>query len=531
MPTDLTNAAPDVVLANRENVVYTARKHKLFLNTLALDGGRPYVNTRLSRFPGESTIDWQGTQAVISKSRFADTSSKVEGRKTRAYLVNNAARVAEKIRQYVFAKHPERGTANPELRADITRQGDSVNAFMGDVLKQLIATKWCWIGIDAPNTEGIISLAQARNDKIRPYWHLYEAEEVVDWNFDDKGELVWLMTETEKWTNDNPEVFEQPKIVRRLWKRGFVTEYVLETSVGTDNSIVPGSEVTVQLGIDEVPFVLAGAVSGKPHWYDDVEDIQRASLDLESSMDTLFFKTVFAQMVLPQSLTEEATSENSGTGLVPTVEALVGLSNAITEAPEDKGITRYIGPDSTSLKVMQGELGRKREELFDVVGLHLNFSKNFSESADAKHFDNLDPQAVLRNYAQQIAEAEAKAWAMTAKLDGSVQAIVPTYSDKFRVSNIYEDFKSLVLADNMDLPESVKRLNIHGVVDTLLEITDMQLTDDQRNEINKEIDEMDFSDEIIFNPASLAGKTVAGVAKQATDDGEGVRDSGALVDE
>ena len=513
----LVDADPQEVLANRKNVTYSAREEKLWLNNLVLHGGRPYIEARLSQFPGESSIDWNGSKSSVSKTKWTDTTSRVEGRKYRAYLVNNAARVAEKIRQYVFAKPPVR-KGNEEMRSDITRQGESINEFMGNTLKNLIATKWCWIGIDAPQVDGLLSVAEARANKHRPYFHLFTASEVVDWNYDSKGELQWLMTETEKWDNDDPEVFSEAQLVRRLWRKGKVTEYVIEKGKGGTGAKIQ-SQKTIEFPLQKVPFVLAGTISSNPHWYDDVEDIQRAMLDLESSIDTLMFKTVFAQMVLPASITEEATSENGGSGLAQTIEAVVGLSNAITENPEDKGITRYIGPDSAALGKMQEELGRKREELFDVVGLHLNFTKNFSESADSKGFDHLDPQAVLRNYAQQIAEAEAKAWALANEWDASVEAIEPVYSDKFRVSNIYEDFKSLVLADNMQLPDSLKRLNIHGVKDTLLEITNMQLTEEQDAEINKEIDEMEF-DEPIMLDSSLGGKVVNGVTEQATSFGD-----------
>jgi len=400
---------------------------------------------------------------------------------------------------------------------------------MGDVLKNLVATKWCWIGIDAPQVDGQISKAYAENEKIRPYWKLYSASEVVDWCFDDKGELLWLMTQTQKWSNTDPNVYEEAHTVRRLWERGKVTEYVLETKpVGMDSI---KSKKVIPLDIQSVPFVPCGEISEKPHWYDDVEDIQAASLDLESSLDTLMHKVVFAQMVLPASITEEVTADNNGNKVAEAVEAIVGLSNAITENPEDKGITRFIGPDASALKAMQDELGRKREELFDVVGLHLNFTKNFSESADAKHFDHLDPQAVLRNYAQQIAEAEHKAWILTNKLDSGVDVIMPIYSDKFRVSNIYEDFKSLVLADNMNLPEAVKKLTVRGVVDTILEITNMQLSTEERAEIDKQITEMEFDEPVMLDAASMGGKVVNGVIDQATDDGDGVRESGAQVDE
>jgi len=519
MLTKLEDATPAEVLANRENVTYTTRRDKLYLNTLALHGGRPYINARLTRFPGESAIDWNGTQADVSKTKFGDTtSSKIEGRKYRAYLVNHAARIAEKIRQYVFAKPPDRKGLNAELTADITRQGESINSFMGEVLKNIVATKWCWIGIDSPEINGQLSQADASANKVRPYWHLYSAGEVKDWAYDDKGDLLWLITETCKHVNTDPNVFNPVQTVRRLWEIGSVTEYVIAVSPTGLNKIE--SETVKKFDLEKVPFVLAGELSDNPHWYDDVEDLLRACLDLESSLDTLMHKVVFGQMVLPESITEDATSQNGGSGISPTIEAVVGLSNAVTESPEDKGITRYIGPDATAIKAMQDELARKREELFDVVGLHLNFTKNFSESADSKSFDHLDPQAVLRNYAQQIREAEIKAWKLTAEWDKAVKEVEPNYSDKFRVSNIYEDMKALVLSANMDVPDSVKKLVNHGIVDTVLEITDRQLTDEQQAEIDKDIDEMEFDEPIVLNPAEMGGKTVSGVADQATSDGD-----------
>jgi len=508
---------------------YEVRLDKLTLNTLALHGGRPYIDARLTRFAGESSIDWSGTSGFSSQFRFDTNSNYVEGRKSRAYLVNNAARIAEKIRQYVFARRPERKEAtkaNTEMIADITRQGDSLNAFMGDVLRNLVATKWCWIGVDAPQVEGQISLKDAEGGKIRPYWRLYSATDVVDWHMDDTGKISWLLTEGTKWDNSNP--FEQSTVmpVRRLWTPGRMIEYTLEVPESGGQRKVTDTQV-FEIDFDEVPFVLCGEVAPQPHWFDDVEDIQHAILDLESSIDTLMHKVVFAQMILPSSVGNDPTGENQGTDLAQRVEAIVGLSNAILEGPEDKGITRFIGPDAGAMGKMQEELGRKTAVLFDTVGLHLNFTKNFSESADSKHFDHLDPQAVLRNYAQQIAECERKAWEMTAKWDKNVAVINPAYSDKFRVSNIYEDFKSLVLAANMDLPDSVMRLVNRAATDTVLEISNLSLTEGEAEEISADLDEQEFATPVLLDAASMAGKTVAGVTKQATDDGVGVRQSGA----
>ena len=515
------------IIANRKHRIIDARMEKLDLNLLALKGGRPYVNRRLTRFPGESSIDWNGTASEQMKSRFETTGIKVTGRKQRAYLVNHAARVAEKIRQYVFAKPPNRNQKNNELVADITRRGDSLNAFMGDVLRMLVAAKWCWIGIDAPQVEGEVSVAEADAEKIRPYWNLYSPIDVVDWHFDAKGELTWLLTEGTSWDNTDPLKESKEKTVRRLWVPGKVVEFEVEHSNGGTESEVKGTPKITELSFNKVPFVLCGEVSSDPHWYDDVEDVQRSILDVESMLDTLFAKAVFAQMVIPKSLVDEVAGENQGADLGKKVAAIVGLSNAICESEGDKGITRYIGPPAGSIKAHQDELERKRATLFDTVGLHLGFTKNFSESAEAKQYDHLDPQAVLRNYAQQIAEAEAKAWKLTHEWDDSVDEVTPEYADKFRVSNIYEDFKSIVLASGMELPESVRKVIARAALDGVLEITSLKMSEDDYAKALSDIEDMDFSEMVPLGPGTVAGKTIAGVGKQATDDGEGVRESGA----
>ncbi len=517
---------PSEVLANRHNLTYTKRYNKLVLNLLALEGGRPYIEARLTRFPSESSIDWSGSGVSTSEKRFSTWTIKSVGRKQRAYLVNTAARIAEKIRQTVFAIPPVREDVDTAMEEDITRQGDSINAFMGDVLRNIVATKWCWIGIDAPVINGEISLAEKEQKKIRPYWRLYQATEVVDWCFDDKGELKWLMTEGIKWDNTDPTKWEEAKTIRRLWEKGKVTEYIIK--VGTNNIAGIESENVIPIkGIDKVPFVSAGEISEKPHFYDDVEDLQAATLDLESCLDTLYHKIVFAQPVLPRSAADEITGESDGQDVAQKAAEIIGYAHAILESNEESGIARYIGPEAGGIESMQKELGRKRESLFDTVGLHLGFSKDFSESPDSKQIDNLDPQAVLRNYAQQIKEAEEKAWKMTSEWDSTVKGVNVIYADKFRVTNIYEDFKSLILADNMELPDSLKRLAMRGVADVLSEITNLQLSKKDRELIEKEIKDMDFNIPVLLTADSMAGKTAAGVKKQATDDGVGLTESGA----
>ena len=517
----------DQIVANRTHRIYAARYDQMRLAMLALDGGRRYINARLSRFPGESTVDWDDSSGTIRQSRIEYNAIPVEGRKQRAYLVNHAARIAEKIRQYVFAKPPEREGVDTDMMQDITRRGQSLNCFMGQVLRYLVGAGWCWIGVDAPRVDGKVSLAQAKSGKVRPYWNLYSPLDVVDWHFDEKGELTWLLTEGIRYDNSNPRGQSTEQPIRRLWEPGRVTEYDIKPpDVPSDDAVVLAKR-TVPHDFPGVPFTLAGVLSATPHWFEDVEDVQRAILDIESSLDTLFLKCVFGQLVLPRSAADAFMGESNGADLAKVVAGVIGYSNAILEGDTDRGITRYIGPDASAIQSLQKELGRKREILFDTVGLHLGFTKDFSEAKEAKDYDNLDPQAVLRNYAQQIGEAETKAWELTHQWSPSVTVVEPKYADKFRVTDIYEDLKGLTLVSQMDLPESMQKLNLRGVLDSVLEITNLSLTQDEYDQVVKDIEAHDFSEPIDLTPGSL----VAGVAKQATDDGEGVRASGAEDDD
>ncbi len=61
---------PSKVLVLRSHPVIQARCAQLALNLLALHGGRPYIEARLSRYAGESKAEWEGaTRRTAARSR------------------------------------------------------------------------------------------------------------------------------------------------------------------------------------------------------------------------------------------------------------------------------------------------------------------------------------------------------------------------------------------------------------------------------------------------------------------------------
>ena len=515
-------STPEEIFATRHHRTIDQRARKLHQNLLVLRGGRPYIAERLARFPAESTVDWTGSGSFVDENRFEKVGKiDMEGRQGRAYLVNHARRIADKITQYVFAEPPEREGVPDEMNADITREGVSLNNFMGEVLRTLVATKWCWIGIDSPKTGINISQAEAREKAIRPYWVVYDPLQVVDWRRQPNGELEWIITEGIKWDNPNPFALAEEKTIRRLWRPGVMEEWEIKFSPSGMFESAKRIDVT-ELAFKKIPFVPVGEISEHPHWYDDVEDIQRAIMDLESCLDTLFHKVVFAQVVLPSSVGDDLAGEAHGQDIAKQVGAIMGYCNAILESHQEKGITRYIGPSGAAISKIQDELSRKREIMFDTVGLHLGFQKNFSESPEVKAFDQLDPQAVLRNYAQQIGEAERRAWDLTQMIDPSVRDVKTTYATRFHVSDLFEDFKSLILVNQVDAPDSLRKLTLNAIVDSMLQILRSQVAPNVIEAIRRDIDGFSFNEKIDLDSASIAARSMAGVQTQATDSGEGL---------
>ena len=101
------------LIPERQHRTLSRRGGQIAINLLALNGGKPYIDARLSRFPAESSLAWQGSQAETYKSKFPPLTGGISygnktGRRDRAYNVNHLARIIGKINQYVFATAPDR---------------------------------------------------------------------------------------------------------------------------------------------------------------------------------------------------------------------------------------------------------------------------------------------------------------------------------------------------------------------------------------------------------------------------------------
>jgi hypothetical protein len=437
------------ILATRRHTVLQARADQLATNLLAYYGGAPYIHARLSRFPSESDVDFFGSTETLPPSI---------GRKERAFLINFAKRIAHKINQYVFATPVIRAGADEKFLLDATTTGMSLNQFMAEVSSMLTVQRWCWIGVDRPQSPGPRSIAQRERSGDRVYWKLYTASEVVDWSVDARGGLAWLLTEDTEQSNADPRAEAVETKIRYLWQPGSVTRMVLK-----DGSDEFQETLETRIGGSRVPFVLAGLVSAKPWWFDDLERVQRAVLDLLSSRDTQIFKAVFALLVVSKSFSETLHLEG-----IKDAQARrkIGLGNPLIESAEESGLTRYLNVPAEVFAVIREAVQDLQVQLMDIVGLGMSVPESRQvQSAEAKQWDHLDPEAVLRERAALLEEVETKAADLSAEIGGPVWTpYTPIYAKAFDISDFESDMRAATSVSGLTLPPKAEKLVVKAAV-------------------------------------------------------------------
>ena len=455
------NPTPEEIIIYREKPCYSKRKRQLAINKLGLEGGRPYVEARLSRFAGETKIDWVGG--------CRPDGSESTGRLQQTHAFPYLARIAGKINQYVFSTEPQREGANVDVLKDITRDGRAINDLMREVSDLDFSCAWCWIGVDAParKPDGTqYTQAEKEAQKIRPYWQVYHALDVLDWKFDEQGELIWLKSQRWEYEDSNPATLPKAQRVITLWERGKATEFRITER--KDGRYRGGSKVQIDteefpltdnLGrlMTKVPFVMIGNASARPIAFDDLESINRTIMDLGSVDRANIFNSVYAQLVLPASLMTRMQSESYTNAAEELGKLVLGYKYPILMEEGDPE-PKYLMPDASSLEVIPKRVQELKSDLFEVVGLALEQQSRQVASAEAKAWDFLDVAAVMTARAELLEDAERKAVNLSVAWDDTFEAWEPKYNRDFDVGDFQAEIAAIVMAGNMSVPDSVSKM-------------------------------------------------------------------------
>lgn len=422
------------IIKSRVHPIYSARMQQLDLNRLAKDGGRPYIDARLWRAPNETDAQW-----------FGDPEEGIVGRKARSCLINDAQRIAAKIRQYIFKAAPERKGVNLDFYQNAAGQDVTIDEFMGRVCDAITTGQWAWIQVDAEPQkvdQNGNPVAQTLANKPRVFWRLWESCDIPDWSIDDDGTIRWVITRSFAFINSDPFTEAKKVQISTLYYLAADGNVYITEEADTQTPI-PLRKNQIVPGLDRIPFVLVGHPSPKAWWFDDVENIQAQVMNYDSMHNETLTDAVYPQLVVPMALLNTLETnldlDKLGSKQLITLqrELIKGRKNPFYEDAESKGTTRYIQPASGDLTMITDEQDRKRKLLFDMSGLALfNRESRQVQTAESKAFDNMDTNATLGNRAQMLQTAETAAVALSKYFDPGFDVYDPVYNLKFDVVDV-----------------------------------------------------------------------------------------------
>jgi hypothetical protein len=460
----------------RENDAYEERKCQMEINILSVKGGREYVDRRLSRFSGESNIDWEGGTRADG--------GRVDGRKQQSHCFPYPYRIASKINQHVFSELPKREGIDAEFANDASADGQSLNVLMRKANDYITTCGWCWLGVDAPMVLEQISVEEKREKKVRPYVQVYSPLEVPDWKFNSIGGLEWLITEGEVYESTTPDQPCEEYHFRRIWTAGQVRTVKIGEKENGEKYIA--SDETVAIDYNGVPFVLVGEISEDGHPFDDIESVNRSIMDLESVNRANFFKRCYPQLVLPVSCIQNV-SDAYGTQGATGAELIVGMNYPILVSKDDP-TPQYLSPSASDMGALRSELESLKRNMFEAVGLMLQSESRQVASAESKAWDFLDVAQVMKARATTLEEAENKVAEIVNEWDSSVPLWVASYNRQFDIGDFQQEMNTLIMAVNTSMPAEMYRLILQKILNRIDRVGS-PISPEQRQAIEDSINE------------------------------------------
>ena len=441
----MNELTPAQILATRQHEVFNNRESQINRNLLALDGGSPYIDVRLKKYQGEPDIFFQGSDGK-------------QGRKGLAFLQNHFGKAVREVVQFIYENLPDRDGVDDDFQKDVSQTHDrqSLNEFLSEATKVKLAGGWCWGKADRPtaltDAEGMprrqsVLEKEQRGDRV--FWTLYDPRKVVDWKFNDRGSLEWLMTEDFELMDMGPTT-ERAFIRRRiLWTPLEAITYHIVKNDKKEDEAQEVDRVTHDFGF--VPFQLYGTITAKPNRFDDAEMIQSAILNLDSADLQSTLNSCHAQMVFPAAMVEDISEKVSGKAQV---DLLVGENNPIVESSDEKGISRYITPSYGDLSRNPEKVKMLTRALYEALSLAIRKDTKEAESAEAKDIDFRNVSAFLASQSAEAEDFEQRMVDMSVQIDSTFAEYSPIYNRNFSSMQIMDRVATWLQLAQIDMPAS-----------------------------------------------------------------------------
>ena len=463
----------------------------------AYNGGRSYLEKVLKQHPSESPDEYNE-------------------RLNSAYNLNLIKYAVNEFGNYIFSRAPRREALDELIASDFDRQKKPVNDVMWDIFRYHNLCGLVWVLVDMPVLNGnVIDIATKTQQKIRPYCKVLSPLSVVDWCFNELGELDWIIIQEYITEKKNPASL--PVLVKKrvLYTKEYYQMFTQTVATGNTKASAISYTPTVherrknELGIVPViPYseILMEREFNTPE-ISDILTIFDAVLAGESELLTNILKQTYGQLVLPMSLHSIVTRVKSSLAVAgidinaPTTEAIVqrevatvlSRTKAIYEDGDERGIARYIQPTGAEISGIINHNDRLIALIMKIAGFLVGVATTQRESADSKGIDNVSLASQLIRIASRLEDLENNIWRLFNKFDSTIQVPKVMYNKDYDIHEFRAVIQGIVEFANINGGEEfckqVKRTAVHAM-DSIHRIPDGTWSD-----IMKEIESNNLAKE------------------------------------
>jgi hypothetical protein len=304
-----------------------------------------------------------------------------------------------------------------EFFEDVSKPGGEKCSFEQHMLEQLRSALQCrrvWTLVDLPemreeDAPPAANLAeQMQRGELDAYLVQVEPEEVIDWEADDSGELVWAIRWTREvprgdWRQTRSEIVERFMVYdRATWER-YEVRYTQDKKPDAETPVyLVGKGAHTFPRVPLVPFVLPEGLwaMGK------LESPARAHFNKRNALDWAEHKSLLPLLYEFLGPEDMAGSTDSGDANDPNraVTQTRGQGNVQIRAEKDRA--EYIGPDSGAYATALASTHDLRDEMHRVthqMALAVNNTgASLGRSAESKGQDKEDRTVVLEEFGRRL---------------------------------------------------------------------------------------------------------------------------------
>lgn len=285
--------------------------------------------------------------------------------------------------------------------------GTTLHHFVVDVLREALQTRGAWVLADLPPADEELKPITSKLDAEKhglgdPYLSVVPAEQVVDWQTDDRGRLVWAMIMTQEQIRETPK--DRRGKIRNtfvLWDAERWARYVIDVDPANPpqaETVVPCEDWNTH-AFGRVPLERLVLPEGM-HAMGKLHSLAREHFNKRCAMSWAEYKSLFAVLY------EFNGAEDQGNGL-PVAMAQTDSNRAVNQV-RGQGFTqirgkdddaRFIGPDVAPFKEARESCNDAMREMHRVMfSMALSASMDkaaLQRSGESKNADNASTAVLL----------------------------------------------------------------------------------------------------------------------------------------